>query len=155
MSYLFLRTGGASTPFTHVGFSDLVLAGLNTLILLASAVFAGVGAARHTPGPAGRLDSPAGADAGARRGVRHRPMVEFNHSGMRVDDSAFGGAFFALISFHALHVLAGMTVLGLNLARARLGDFTARRHVAVAVGTWFWYFVTAVWIVLFAVLYLV
>jgi cytochrome c oxidase subunit 3 len=82
-------------------------------------------------------------------------VFELNHSGIQISRTVFGAAIFALISFHALHVLAGMTLLGLNLARARLGDFTAYRHIAIAIGTWFWYFVTAVWVVLFCVLYLI
>jgi heme/copper-type cytochrome/quinol oxidase subunit 3 len=82
-------------------------------------------------------------------------VFEFMHSGMRIYDSTFGGVFFALISFHALHVLAGITVLAINYARAWLNDFSANRHIAITVGTWFWYYVTAVWIVLFTVLYLV
>ncbi|HSB00853.1 MAG TPA: cytochrome c oxidase subunit 3, partial [Anaerolineales bacterium] len=82
-------------------------------------------------------------------------IFEFDHAGLRIVDSVFGGIFFALISFHALHVLAGMTVLALNAVRARLGDFNARHHAAITAGTWFWYYVTAVWLVLFIVLYVV
>jgi len=46
-------------------------------------------------------------------------------------------------------------MLVILLWRANLGDFTARRHAAVQVGAWFWYFVSAVWVVLFTALYLV
>jgi heme/copper-type cytochrome/quinol oxidase subunit 3 len=45
-------------------------------------------------------------------------------------------------------------ILAVNAIRARLGDFTARRHTAVKVGTWFWYYVTDLWVVLFAGLYI-
>ena len=73
---------------------------------------------------------------------------------MRIDDQAFGGVFFTLMGFHGLHVLAGVVFLSINLARARLGDFSPARYDAVEIGTWFWYYVAAVWIVLFAALYL-
>jgi cytochrome c oxidase subunit III len=82
-------------------------------------------------------------------------IYEFNHAGLSIDDQAFGGVFFSLLGFHAVHVLAGVVFLALILLRASLGDFTAERHEAVELGNWFWYFVTAVWAVLFTALYLV
>jgi len=45
--------------------------------------------------------------------------------------------------------------LALNLMRTNMGDFSAVQHEAVELGTWFWYYVTAVWAVLFVALYLV
>ena len=82
-------------------------------------------------------------------------IYEFGHAGLRINDEAFGGVFFTLLGFHAVHVLAGVVFLALNLIRANLGDFTAGQHEAVELGNWFWYYVTAVWVVLFAVIYLV
>jgi cytochrome c oxidase subunit 3 len=63
--------------------------------------------------------------------------------------------FFALMGFHALHLLAGMVILVICLIRAGLGDFTPSRHEAVTLGAWFWTFVVVVWLVLFAALFLV
>jgi cytochrome c oxidase subunit 3 len=82
-------------------------------------------------------------------------VYEFGRAGLRIDDQAFGGVFFTLIAFHAVHVLAGVVFLAINLARARLGDFSARDFTSIELGTWFWYFVAAVWLVLFAALYLI
>lgn len=80
-------------------------------------------------------------------------IYEFGHAGLRINDPSFGGVFFALMGFHAVHVLAGVVFLALNLMRASLGDFTAEQHEAVELGNWFWYYVTAVWLVLFVALY--
>jgi cytochrome c oxidase subunit 3 len=82
-------------------------------------------------------------------------VFEFNHAGLRIDDQSFGGVFFTLIGFHAVHVLAGVFFLFINLLRATLGDFSARSYSAVELGSWFWYYVTAVWAVLFVTLYLI
>jgi cytochrome c oxidase subunit 3 len=82
-------------------------------------------------------------------------VYEFSHAGMSVDDQAYGGVFFTLLGFHAVHVLAGVVFLALNLMRANMGDFTADRHEAVELGTWFWFYVTAVWGILFTALYLI
>lgn len=82
-------------------------------------------------------------------------IYEFGHAGMRIDDPSFGGVFFTLLGFHAVHVLAGVVFLALNLMRASLGDFSAEQYEAVELGNWFWYYVTAVWAVLFVALYMV
>jgi len=82
-------------------------------------------------------------------------VFEYTSNGMLPNDEGFGGVFLTLMGFHALHLLAGVVILGLIVMRARLGDFTPRRHVAVEVGAWFWYYVAGVWTALFAVLYLV
>ena len=82
-------------------------------------------------------------------------VLEFTRSGMRPNDQTFGGVYFTLMGFHALHVLGGVLMLITVLWRAFLGDFTPRRHIAVQIGSWFWYFVVGVWVVLFIALYLV
>lgn len=81
-------------------------------------------------------------------------VYEFRHAGLHINDQAFGGVFFTLMGFHALHVLAGMVILVINLVRARLGDFSSNEHDLIDLGSWFWYYVTAVWLILFAALYL-
>jgi heme/copper-type cytochrome/quinol oxidase subunit 3 len=155
MSYLFLRSGGSSLHFSHPRPLDIVIASLNTVILLTSATFARHALQAITKDHVNRLKTNLMLALMLGTVFIAGQIFEFNHTGMRINDSTFGGVFFALIGFHALHVLAGMTVLALNAARARLGDFSARRHAAVTAGTWFWYYVTAVWLVLFTVLYVV
>jgi len=82
-------------------------------------------------------------------------IYEFNHAGLQIDDQAFGGVFFTLLGFHAIHVLAGVIFLGINLIRANLGDFSQNRYELVDLGSLFWYYVCAVWAVIFVALYLV
>lgn len=81
-------------------------------------------------------------------------IFEFTHSGMQINDQAYGGVFFTLMGFHGLHVLAGIVFLMINLVRTRLGDFSSTRYDTVEIGSWFWYYVTSVWILLFVALYL-
>jgi len=82
-------------------------------------------------------------------------VYEFSHAGFRIADSSIGGVFFTLISFHAAHVLAGIFFLVLVWVRSLLGDFSRERFETVKLAAWFWFFVTAVWAVLFAALYLI
>ncbi len=155
MTYLFMRGGGSTLTFTRPGPLDFAIACGNTLVLLGSALVA----RRAHKAIAG--DNVAALKKGLLLAFLlgsvfvAGQIFEFRHSGMSLRDFSFGGIFFALIGFHAAHVLAGMTVLALNLARSHAGDFTARRHIAITAGTWFWYFVVAVWLVLFTVLYIV
>jgi len=81
-------------------------------------------------------------------------VYEFGHAGLHINDQAFGGVFFTLMGFHALHVLAGIVFLVINLVRARLGDFSPGEYGSIELGSWFWYYVTSVWLILFAALYL-
>lgn len=82
-------------------------------------------------------------------------IYEFTHAGLHIDDPSFGGVFFTLMGFHAVHVLAGVVFLALNYVRTNLGDFSSTRYEAVELGNWFWYYVVAVWAVLFVALYLI
>jgi cytochrome c oxidase subunit 3 len=81
-------------------------------------------------------------------------VYEFGHAGLQISDQAFGGVFFALMSFHGVHVLAGLVLLGLNIARCSFPDFSAAEAPALQIGSLFWYYVVGVWLVLFAALYL-
>ncbi len=155
VSYLFMRGGGSTLLFRPPSRVDVAIAAANTLVLLASALLARA-ASRAVQNGRTRL-LKIGLLGAFSLGLLFvaGQIFEFRHSGMSLHALDFGGVFFALVGFHALHVLAGMVILGLNLARAQAGDFTPRRHVAVTAGTWFWYFVTAVWLVLFTVLYLI
>jgi cytochrome c oxidase subunit 3 len=82
-------------------------------------------------------------------------MYEFSHSGMRIDDPTLGGIFFALLGFHGLHVAAGLVLLGIGAMRTRFHEFSTADVAAIQIGTLFWYYVTAVWLLLFIVPYLV
>lgn len=55
----------------------------------------------------------------------------------------YGGIFFALSGFHALHVLGGLIALALLVARPRAGGGALRLTAA------YWDFVLAVWVVLY------
>ena len=155
LSVLFLRASQTGWPFSHPSLPQLVVPSVNTLILILSGV-AAWGSERAIQ---------AGRDRLLKLGLVLTLVLglvfiavqvfEFTRSGMHPSDQAFGGVFFALMGFHALHLLAGMVVLVINLARAGLGDYTPSRHETISLGAWFWYFVVAVWLVLFAALFLV
>jgi cytochrome c oxidase subunit III len=153
-AYVFLRTTTSGWPALPAPLSQIIIPIANTLLLGLSVIpMAWVGKA------------VARGKQRAAQGWLSLVLVmglifiagqvfEFNRSGMSPSDQAFGGVFFTLMGFHALHIVAGIIMLVMLTIRTRLGDFTRRRHVAIDVGAWFWYYVVAVWVVLFAALYL-
>jgi cytochrome c oxidase subunit 3 len=152
-SYLYLHSNPAGPLFFRTGLAGALLPAANTLLLLLSAGLAGGSLRAIRRGSQGGLQFGLNVTLGAGILFILAQAVEFSRLGLRPADSILGATYMALVGFHALHVLAGVVFLALNSLRARLGDFTARRYDAIQAGTWFWYYVTAVWLVLFAVLY--
>jgi len=67
--------------------------------------------------------------------------------------SVFFSAFFGLTGLHGLHVVLGVVVLAIVLARGLRGQFDEQRHTAVATASMYWHFVDAVWVFLVVTLY--
>ena len=155
LAYLFMRSGQTNWPFANASLSELLLPGLNTLVLVISAVTAWRASRFIQQNDRAGLQS--GLTITLLLGLLFvvGQVTEFTHSGLQISDAGFGGVYFALIGFHAVHVLAGVVALALILLRVHLGDFDAEHHSVVTAGAWFWYYVTAVWLVLFLVLFLV
>jgi cytochrome c oxidase subunit 3 len=154
-AYLYMRASQAEFPFVHAQAAQLILPAANTALLLASALTAALAHRSIRQGQASGLVSWLQITLVFGLVFIAGQAFEYIRSGMSPADQAFGGIFFTLMGFHALHLVAGSLILALVLARAQGGDFTARRHTAVDVGVWFWYFVVGVWMVLFTVLFLV
>ena len=74
--------------------------------------------------------------------------------GLNLTANSFASAFFLMTGFHGAHVLGGLILLTLILYRAARGQFNSRNHVGPGAVTLYWHFVDVVWILLFAVLYL-
>ncbi len=154
MAYLYLRTAADTIPFAGEPPIHLLLPILNTGILLLSL------AAAWRAWSVARRDGARSSNwlaivllLGCVFVVGQ--VAEFARSGMQPNDSLFGGAFFALIGFHALHVIAGIVFLAFTSARARVGDFSNGMTATIESAVWFWSFVVGVWVILFAALYLV
>jgi cytochrome c oxidase subunit 3 len=79
--------------------------------------------------------------------------LEFQRlGGWRPGEGLYRSLFDTLVGLHAAHVLAGIALLAVVLARARVGQFSATRHVAVRAAELYWYFVALAWLALLAAL---
>jgi cytochrome c oxidase subunit III len=75
--------------------------------------------------------------------------------GLTISRNLFGSTYFTLVGFHALHLSAGvlvmLIVLGLTIARL----LTTKDRAGAELVSWYWHFVDAVWVVVFAVVYVI
>ena len=65
-----------------------------------------------------------------------------------------GGTFYLLTGFHGLHVLTGILLQMLMLARSFIPGNYNKSHFGVSATTLFWHFVDGIWVILFSLLYL-
>jgi cytochrome c oxidase subunit 3 len=79
--------------------------------------------------------------------------VRLVRHGLTLGGSMYGATFYVLIGCHAAHVLAAVVWLTVTALLARRGAFRAARHGALEMCGIYWYFVCALWVVLFPLVY--
>jgi cytochrome c oxidase subunit 3 len=136
------------------GLPNLLVPGVNTLILLASSVFVWV----------------------SERCIQRRLMswslasmalafilgvcfvgIQLHEWSIKTYDmttNLYGSLYFTITGFHLLHVVIGLIILMLLLLWLALGYFDDRRYAAVTIGGLYWHFVDVVWLFVFTTLYL-
>ncbi|MCC7193093.1 MAG: heme-copper oxidase subunit III [Phycisphaeraceae bacterium] len=87
-------------------------------------------------------------------GVQGFEYYELWHAGVRPDANLFGSCFYAMTGFHGLHVLLGVVALVVLSLMGLCGKFHAKNYAAVELTGLYWHFVDLVWIILFAIVYL-
>jgi len=82
-------------------------------------------------------------------------FTSFVHEGLTLDKNLFGSTFFVLTGFHGAHVTVGVLILlSLFLVSLR-GGLPQADSLTVELAGLYWHFVDIVWIVIFALVYLV
>jgi cytochrome c oxidase subunit 3 len=152
-AYFVIRSESGGWPPEGHERPELLLPGLNTLLLLSSSVTMQL-AVRAI----GRGDV-----AGMRRWLRGTLVLgsifilvqgyEFATNGFGLDAGVFGSTFYTLTGFHGAHVLAGLGFMAIVALRARHGLISREHHTAVEAASYYWHFVDAVWVALFSTLY--
>jgi cytochrome c oxidase subunit 3 len=62
--------------------------------------------------------------------------------------------YFSITGLHALHMIVGLAVLGVQLGLATRGDFGIADYTPIELAGLYWHFVDVVWIFVFPLLYL-
>jgi heme/copper-type cytochrome/quinol oxidase subunit 3 len=87
----------------------------------------------------------------AGQGTEYADLIRRN---VTISRDLFGTTFFTLTGFHGLHVLLGLVMLTLLAGLASERSVTLLEHGALEAVSIYWHFVDAVWVVIFAVVYL-
>jgi cytochrome c oxidase subunit 3 len=133
----------------------LLVPGLNTLVVVASSavVALAVRDTAHGRRPRAARALAAGAALGAVfLALQAAVWIDMWRGGLLPSGGPYASVFYALTTFHALHVLVGLTALAALALRAR----AARHPSRSAVRLWgmFWHFVGALWCALYVAVYL-
>jgi cytochrome c oxidase subunit 3 len=84
------------------------------------------------------------------------PGPAFSYAGPdKPNAELFFSLYFAMTGLHAAHMVIGIGILFVLLARARAGAFGRSYHTPVEMTGLYWHFVDIVWIFLFPLLYLI
>jgi len=152
-AYFVIRSESGGWPPNGQERPELLLPGLNTLLLLSSSV-----TMQWAVRAIGR-----GEVTTMRRALRLTLLLgsifilvqgyEFATNGFGLDAGVFGSTFYTLTGFHGAHVLAGLVFMAIVATRARRGLISQEHHTAVEAASYYWHFVDAVWVVLFSTLY--
>lgn len=79
----------------------------------------------------------------------------FYHEGLTLQTNLFGSSFFLLTGFHGAHVLVGCIYLATLAILAQRGKLGPEKSMNVEIAGLYWHFVDVIWIVIFALVYLI
>ncbi|MBM3216220.1 heme-copper oxidase subunit III [Candidatus Poribacteria bacterium] len=74
--------------------------------------------------------------------------------GLTLRSSLYGALFYAVIGFHALHVVVGVLALAYLLSRSGTGRYSSGEPIPVVLGAVYWCYVVGLWPLLYALVYL-
>jgi len=149
--YVASQNEGSWPPF---GPPELLKPTLNTGLLLASSACAWWADRNGKRGRRGRI--VLGLLGALALGVAFMAVQfgEWRRKPFSVTTDPYGSLYFTITGFHMLHVAVGLLILAALLTWAGLGYFGQRRHAGLSVGILYWHFVDAVWLVVYASLFL-
>ena len=152
-SYFYIAAQ-AHAPWPTDGPPKLAVALPGTAILLAASLTVWWGERSIMRGNTGRLRVGLAATLVLGTVFVALQLYEWRSKPFTLDKNAYSSLFFTITGFHMAHVVFGLLMLLVLLVWASLGYFDQRRHSALSIGAIYWHFVTAVWLAVFAALYL-
>ncbi len=153
-SYFYLRATVPAWPPVGIDKPDLTLPLPMTAILLLSSVAYWWGERGVRGDRIGQLELGLGISFLLGASFLTLQAIEYSHKTFAPQTNAYGSLFFTITGLHGSHVLVGLIMNAVVQVRTWLGHFTARRHLAIQNVGLYWHFVDAVWLFVFASLYL-
>jgi cytochrome c oxidase subunit 3 len=140
-------------PSGHLERPELLLPGLNSILLISSSVTMQLAVRAAGVGDRSRILRWLGLTLLLGGIFLVIQGYEFSSNGFGLDAGVFGSTFYILTGFHGAHVLAGLVLIAIVANRARLGLVSAEHHTALEGTSYYWHFVDVVWLFLFSTLY--
>ncbi|MGF1494358.1 MAG: heme-copper oxidase subunit III [Microcoleaceae cyanobacterium] len=154
VAYLIYRTGATVWPPDNIE-RELLLPGINTLILISSSFVMNRGAA------AIKKDDNSGLQfwylLTALMGITFLcgQVYEYSNLEFGLTTNIYASSFYVLTAFHGMHVTFGVLLTLAVLWRSRQKDhYSSESHFGPEASELYWHFVDVIWIVLFVLLYL-
>ncbi|MGJ3253448.1 MAG: cytochrome c oxidase subunit 3 [Elainellaceae cyanobacterium] len=156
LAYLTFRLVAPIWPPEGTPERELLIPGVNTLILIASSFV------MHEGNKAIKQSSDSkslriwfGATALLGAVFLAGQVFEYSNLEFGLKTNLYASTFYVLTGFHGLHVFLGLCLILAVLWRSRVKDhYSSENHFGVEAAELYWHFVDAVWIVLFILLYL-
>lgn len=155
IAYLTFRAVQPTWPPAGTPELELVLPGINTLILISSSFVI------HQADIAVKRDDVKGLrlwfGITALMGAIFLAgqLYEYSNLEFGLKTNLFASTFYVLTGFHGLHVLCGICLMIAVLFRSRKpGHYSSTSHFGIEAAELYWHFVDVVWIVLFFLLYI-
>ena len=153
-SYFFLRAGSAEWPQGGIQAPELLTISIFTAILLGSSIPIFWAESAIEKGRVSHMRLALFISFLMGAAFLGHQVYEFAHLDYSISDNAYASIFLVTTGLHGLHVLAGLLISAVVQLKARLGWFSADRHLTVSVFALYWHFVDVVWIFVFSSLYL-
>ena len=156
-SFLVFRVANQTWPPLALPSLPVGVTGANTLILLCSAITMwcaqrAIRAGQHQRGL--RFLGSTGLLGVAFLAIQGYEWVQLIGFGLTMASGVYGATFYVLIGCHGLHVFGAVVWLLSVLLRTLAGQYNATRSMGVALCGMYWYYVVALWPVLYWLVYL-
>ncbi|MGB3517485.1 MAG: heme-copper oxidase subunit III [Elainellaceae cyanobacterium] len=155
LAYLTFRAVTPTWPPEGTPERELLLPGINTLILIASSfvLHRGDTAIKNNDTKGMRLWFGITAVMGAI--FLAGQLYEYSNLEFGLKTNLYASTFYVLTGFHGLHVLFGLVLILAVLWRSRQeGHYSSSSHFGIEAAEIYWHFVDVIWIILFLLLYL-
>lgn len=134
---------------------ELLLPGINTLILISSSFVMHRGDTALKKSDISGFRFWYGLTALMGAVFLAGQLYEYSHLEFGLTTNIFASCFFVLTGFHGLHVTVGLLLILAVLMRSQKpGYYSKENHFGPEAAELYWHFVDVVWIILFALVYL-
>jgi heme/copper-type cytochrome/quinol oxidase subunit 3 len=155
-AYLLYLTTTAGGPGVEI--FDIPFTSISSFVLLMSSLTMVLAHHAHTQGDLRRMRIWILATAGQGMVFLGGQLYEFNvfvREGLTLSTSPFASSFFVLTGFHGIHVFVGILLLLSLYAFSLTGKVKANQDLKTEMIGLYWHFVDIIWVVIFAVVYLI